>query len=72
MNSIVRQNRRRRRNVSSNVQAKAGKPPLEVDLAPLPRDAVVAGPAALVCIGWRLLAMRRGWTAPRPAGASST
>lgn len=30
MNSIVRQNRRRRRNVSSNVQAKAGKPPLEV------------------------------------------
>ncbi len=30
MNSIVRQNRRSRRNVSSNVQAKAGKPPLEV------------------------------------------
>ena len=30
MNSIVRQNRRRRHKVSSNVQAKAGKPPLEV------------------------------------------
>jgi uncharacterized membrane protein YeiH len=36
------------------------------------RTAVVAGPAALVCIGWRLLAMRRGWNAPRPAGTSST
>jgi uncharacterized membrane protein YeiH len=36
------------------------------------RTAVVAVPAALVCIGWRLLAMRRGWNAPRPAGASST
>ncbi|MGZ5417351.1 MAG: trimeric intracellular cation channel family protein [Nocardioides sp.] len=34
--------------------------------------AVIAGPAAAVCIGWRLLAMRRGWNAPRPAGASST
>jgi uncharacterized membrane protein YeiH len=36
------------------------------------RTAVVAVPAAGVCIGWRLLAMRRGWNAPRPAGASST
>jgi uncharacterized membrane protein YeiH len=36
------------------------------------RPAVVAAPAALVCIGWRLLAMRRGWNAPRPAGTSST
>jgi uncharacterized membrane protein YeiH len=36
------------------------------------RTAVVAVPAALVCIGWRLLAMRRGWNAPRPAGTSST
>jgi uncharacterized membrane protein YeiH len=35
-------------------------------------SAVIAGPAAAVCIGWRLLAMRRGWNAPRPAGASST
>ncbi len=33
---------------------------------------VIAGPAAAVCISWRLLAMRRGWNAPRPAGASST
>lgn len=36
------------------------------------RSAVIAVPAAAVCFGWRLLAMRRGWTAPRPAGASST
>lgn len=36
------------------------------------RTAVVAVPAALVCIGWRLLAMRRGWNAPRPAGTSSS
>jgi uncharacterized membrane protein YeiH len=35
-------------------------------------SALIAGPAAAVCIGWRLLAMRRGWNAPRPAGASST
>ena len=34
--------------------------------------AVIAAPAAAVCIVWRLLAMRRGWNAPRPAGASST
>lgn len=34
--------------------------------------AVVAMPAALVCIVWRLMAMRRGWNAPRPAGAAST
>ncbi len=36
------------------------------------RTAVVAVPAAVVCTGWRLLAMRRGWNAPRPAGTSST
>jgi len=35
-------------------------------------DAVVAVPAALVCLLWRLLAMRRGWNAPRPSGAAST
>jgi len=34
--------------------------------------AVVAGPAAALCFGWRVLAMRRGWNAPRPAGAAST
>ena len=33
---------------------------------------VVAVPAAFVCIGWRLLAIRRGWNAPRPARSSST
>lgn len=33
---------------------------------------VVAIPAALVCLLWRLLAMRRGWHAPRPSGAAST
>ena len=33
---------------------------------------VVAVPAAAVCIGWRLMAMRRGWNAPRPSGAAST
>ena len=27
--------------------------------------AAVAVPAAVVCFGWRLLAMRRGWVAPR-------
>lgn len=32
----------------------------------------VAVPAASVCFGWRLLAMRRGWNAPRPSGAAST
>ena len=36
------------------------------------RAALVAVPAAVLCTGWRLLAMRRGWNAPRPAGASST
>jgi uncharacterized membrane protein YeiH len=36
------------------------------------RTAVVAGPAALVCFGWRLLAMRRGWNAPRASTSSST
>jgi uncharacterized membrane protein YeiH len=29
-------------------------------------------PAAVVCAGWRLLAMRRGWQAPRPGGSAST
>lgn len=28
-------------------------------------------PAALICFGWRLLAMRRGWQAPRPSGPAS-
>jgi uncharacterized membrane protein YeiH len=32
----------------------------------------VAVPAAVACFGWRVLAMRRGWGAPRPAGVSST
>lgn len=35
-------------------------------------SAVIAGPAAAVCFGWRLLAVRRGWTAPLPSGSSST
>jgi uncharacterized membrane protein YeiH len=33
---------------------------------------VVAVPAALVCLLWRLLAIRRGWQAPRPSGSAST
>jgi uncharacterized membrane protein YeiH len=33
---------------------------------------VVAVPAALVCLLWRLLAMRRGWQAPRPSRSAST
>ena len=33
---------------------------------------LVAVPAALVCLVWRLLAMRRGWNAPRPNGVAST
>lgn len=33
---------------------------------------LVAAPAALVCLVWRLLAMRRGWNAPRPSDAAST
>jgi uncharacterized membrane protein YeiH len=36
------------------------------------RTAVVAGPAAVVCFGWRVLAVRRGWNAPRAATSSST
>jgi uncharacterized membrane protein YeiH len=36
------------------------------------RTVVVAGPAALLCFGWRILAMRRGWLAPRAHGSSST
>ncbi|MGN6129418.1 MAG: trimeric intracellular cation channel family protein [Nocardioidaceae bacterium] len=35
-------------------------------------SAVVAPPAALVCFAWRVLAMRRGWDAPRPSASSST
>jgi len=34
--------------------------------------AVVAVPAALACFSWRLLALARGWNAPRPSGAAST
>ena len=34
--------------------------------------AAVAVPAAVVCTGWRLLAVRRGWSAPRPPGVPST
>jgi uncharacterized membrane protein YeiH len=33
---------------------------------------VVAVPAALVCLLWRLLALRRGWQAPRPSSSAST
>jgi uncharacterized membrane protein YeiH len=33
---------------------------------------VVAVPAALVCLLWRLLALRRGWQAPRPTSSAST
>jgi uncharacterized membrane protein YeiH len=29
-------------------------------------------PAAVVCTVWRLLAIRRGWQAPRPSGSAST
>ena len=36
------------------------------------RTVVVAPPAALLCFGWRLLAMRRGWMAPTAHGSSST
>ena len=36
------------------------------------RAALVAVPAAAVCTGWRLLAMWRGWNAPKPAGSAST
>jgi uncharacterized membrane protein YeiH len=32
----------------------------------------VAIPAALICLVWRLIAIRRGWSAPRPAGSAST
>jgi uncharacterized membrane protein YeiH len=32
----------------------------------------IALPAAAVTIVWRLLAMRRGWTAPMPTGSAST
>jgi uncharacterized membrane protein YeiH len=36
------------------------------------RLAVVALPSAAICFAWRLLAMRRGWTAPTPTGSAST
>lgn len=32
------------------------------------RTIVVAAPAAAVCFGWRVLAIRRGWRAPRAGG----
>ena len=35
-------------------------------------EVLVAVAGAVVCLVWRLLAMRRGWTAPRPSGAAST
>jgi uncharacterized membrane protein YeiH len=31
---------------------------------------VVAVPAAVICFGWRLLAMRRGWVAPRASAST--
>ncbi len=34
------------------------------------RTAVVAGPAAALCFGWRVLAMRRGWNAPRASAST--
>lgn len=34
-------------------------------------EAAVAAPAAAVTIVWRLLAVRRGWTAPMPRGGTS-
>lgn len=34
--------------------------------------AAVAIPAALFCFIWRLMALRKGWHAPRPAGSAST
>ena len=36
------------------------------------QTAALAVPAAAVCFGWRVLAMRRGWNAPRAAGSAST
>ena len=33
---------------------------------------VLAVPSAAVCFGWRVLAMRRGWNAPRATGSAST
>jgi uncharacterized membrane protein YeiH len=29
-------------------------------------------PAAALCFGWRMVAVRRGWHAPRPSGSAST
>ena len=36
------------------------------------RTVVVAGPAAAVCFGWRVIAVRRGWNAPTASLSSST
>jgi len=36
------------------------------------RTAFVAVPAALICFGWRVVAARRGWNAPRASTSSST
>ncbi len=36
------------------------------------RTAVVAAPAAAVCFLWRVVAIRRGWNAPRASASSST
>jgi uncharacterized membrane protein YeiH len=36
------------------------------------RTLVVAVPAALFCFSWRVLAMRRGWNAPRATTSAST
>jgi uncharacterized membrane protein YeiH len=36
------------------------------------RAAVVAGPAAALCFGWRVVAVRRGWNAPTASVSSST
>ena len=35
------------------------------------RTIVVAVPAAVVCFSWRVLAIRRGWNAPRATSAST-
>lgn len=36
------------------------------------RTVVVAGPAAAICFGWRVIAVRRGWNAPTASVSSST
>ncbi len=35
-------------------------------------SATIALPAAAFTVAWRLVAMRRGWTAPMPSGSAST